>query len=57
MARYYAIKWTNSFGKRVLYPEKVWKKKSYAKKYAKKLHDERLVHGTKMRYVRIVKIS
>lgn len=52
----YAIKWTNSFGNRVFYPEKTWATKAQAKKALGKIRLKKLKTNTKMKNVRLVKL-
>jgi len=54
---YYAIKWVNSLGKKVVYPEKVWKTKKAAMRFARVLRRVRERRsGTIMRNIKIFKI-
>ena len=52
----YGISWTNAFGKRVIYPEKTWKRKGNARKFAVKLKLERARHGVFMKNVRVMRL-
>lgn len=52
----YAIKWTNSFGNRVFYPEKTWATKAAAKKALPKIAAKKMRTNTKMRNVRFVRL-
>jgi hypothetical protein len=55
--KHYGIEWTNTFGKRVLYPEQVFSKKPSAEKFAIKLAYDRLKRtNTIMKDIKIVEL-